>query len=222
MNTSIKNYYNNLATTYDENRFANTYGQFIDQQEKQIIQNVMGDKGKTLDMACGTGRFLDFANYGIDISAEMIKVAKNKFPTKELFVENAEQTHFEDAFFDNILSFHLFMHLDEKVTGNILQEAHRILKKGGRLIFDIPSAKRRKAINYKADNWHGANAFSVKEINNLVGDKWKWVNYQGILFLPIHRFPIVFRKFIIPFDTMLCRSFLKEYSSYLVIILEKK
>ena len=224
MNNKIKNYYNQLASTYDKNRFANTYGQFIDSQERQILKRVIehSSQTKTLDMACGTGRFLDFANYGIDLSTEMIKVAKNKYPNRKLFIENAEKTHFEDDFFDQIFSFHLFMHLDKDTTKNILNEAHRILKKGGRLIFDIPSAKRRRMINYKAENWHGANEFSVKEILNLRGDKWKLVSYYGILFLPIHRFPTKFRKGIIALDSLLCRSFLKEYSSYLVFIIEKR
>ena len=224
MNKKIKNYYNNLASSYDENRFGNTYGQFIDSQERALLKKEIDhtNQTKTLDMACGTGRFLEFANYGIDISSEMIKVAKSKFPNRKLAVENGENTSFESAFFDTIFSFHLFMHLDKNTTENILNEAHRILKKGGRLIFDVPSAKRRKMINYKADNWHGANAFSVKEIENLIGGKWKLVSYYGILFLPIHRFPTKLRKGIIALDSLLCRTFLKAYSSYLVFIIEKK
>ncbi len=34
MKTNIRDYYSNLAESYDENRFGNTYGQYIDQQER--------------------------------------------------------------------------------------------------------------------------------------------------------------------------------------------
>ena len=33
----IIDYYDNLAETYDENRFENTYGKFIDKQERNIL-----------------------------------------------------------------------------------------------------------------------------------------------------------------------------------------
>ena len=34
----IINYYNELATTYDAKRFRNTYGTFIDEQERKLIK----------------------------------------------------------------------------------------------------------------------------------------------------------------------------------------
>lgn len=224
MNTEIKKYYNELATEYDDDRFANTYGQFIDNQEKKIVKRLVGTipKENILDMACGTGRFLEFAKNGVDISPEMIKVSQQKYPDRNLFVESASDTHFEDESFDLILSFHLIMHLDKAMTKKVLDEAHRILKKGGKLIFDIPSEKRRKKINYKADNWHGANDFSMQEIVEMTSDKWKMIDYSGIMFLPIHRFPKPMRGPLLGLDTALCHSFLKEYSSYLVFFMEKK
>jgi hypothetical protein len=34
-------YYETLAATYDENRFNNTYGQFIDKQERKILDKLL-------------------------------------------------------------------------------------------------------------------------------------------------------------------------------------
>jgi ubiquinone/menaquinone biosynthesis C-methylase UbiE len=223
MNEEILNYYNNLAGNYDESRFGNEYGEFIAIQETNLLKRLLSNvsQKKVLDIGCGTGRFLEFAGYGIDASPEMLKVAKIKYPNHNLFVEDAANTHFEDSFFDIVISFHLLMHLDEPTTRLILDEAYRILKKGGKLIFDVPSEKRRKIIHYKATSWHGANAFSVKNIIELTRNHWKLINYYGIVFFPVHRVSPKLRKRIITLDTKLCNSFLKEYASYLVFYLEK-
>lgn len=219
----IKEYYNDLAGEYDKDRFDNTYGQYIDRQEKKIIRKLLNNnsKDKTLDLACGTGRFLEFAKYGVDISPQMLQEAHKKHPECELFEGSALQTPFKDALFETILSFHLIMHLDADTTSRFLKEAHRLLKQGGKLIFDFPSKDRRKLVNYKAKNWHAANDFTPHEIVSLC-DGWILKRYYGILFFPIHRIPTSLRKPIIALDNMLCHSFLRRYASYQIVVLEKR
>jgi len=224
MNPEVTNYYNDLASTYDESRFGNTYGKFIQGQEQLILEHSLADNDPnyTLDMGCGTGRFLGFAHYGIDISKEMIKVSKSKFSNKELFNESASTTHFDENTFLSIFSFHVFMHLDYTMVKNILNEAYRILKPGGKFIFDIPSKKRRRLTNYKPTGWHGANDFTIAEIKELINGKWDLSFSKGILFFPIHRSPKKIKQRLIKLDSILCQSFLKEYSSYLVLELKKR
>ncbi|GAA4113538.1 hypothetical protein GCM10022393_12610 [Aquimarina addita] len=224
MNQKVTDYYNDIADTYDSSRFKNTYGAFIDQQERSILNRLLkGVQSKNiLDIGCGTGRFLEFADYGVDISSKMIRIAKAKYPTKQLFNESATDTHFDDCSFDIIISFHVFMHLDKATMGGILDEAYRILRKGGKLLFDIPSKKRRNFVGYKTQGWHGANHLSVTEIKELCDTKWNILNYYGILFLPIHRVPVKLRNKTAVLDNALCTSFLKEYSSYLLFELEKR
>jgi hypothetical protein len=113
------------------------------------------------------------------------------------------------------------MHLDKEITKSFLDETYTKLKPKGKLIFDFPSKKRRKIVNYKAKNWHAANQFSIKEIEEISGNKWKVTQYKGILFLPIHRIPKIIRPLFLSIDAFLCNSFLKEYASYLIIVLEK-
>ncbi len=185
----IKEYYDNLAEEYDHDRFGNSYGAFLDQQEKLIVKKHFSkaDIQDNLDMACGTGRFLEFAHYAIDISAEMINVARAKFPAKKLSVEDATQTSFDSNQFDKIISFHFLMHFDRTTTLKVFSEGHRILKSGGKFIFDIRTKSPRNISHYKADNWHGANDFTVSEIRELIGEKWVLHQYYGVAFLPIHR-----------------------------------
>lgn len=223
MNEEIKLYYNNLASTYDENRFENSYGKYIDFQERKILTSILPTtkNHKILDLGCGTGRFLGFANYGIDISPKMIEIAKEKFPEKEITEGSVVKISYPENYFDFIFSFHVIMHLEKETTQSFLDETYIKLKPKGKLIFDFPSKKRRKTVNYKAKNWHAANQFSIKEIQKISGIKWKVTKYKGILFLPIHRLPKIVRPLFLSIDDFLCNSFLKEYASYLIIELEK-
>ena len=97
MDSPIKNYYENLATTYDENRFANSYGQFIDHQERQILNRWIQKQATILDIGCGTGRFLEYATHGLDVSQNMLNEAQRKFPEKKLVASSATNTPFEKA-----------------------------------------------------------------------------------------------------------------------------
>ncbi|SHF88420.1 class I SAM-dependent methyltransferase [Dysgonomonas macrotermitis] len=220
---SIKTYYNDLAPEYDHDRFANSYGKYIDYQEKKVMHKLMlhRDKETTLDVACGTGRFLRYARYGLDISPNMLEVAQRKYRNRLLFEGNASQMPFEDKKFETIFSFHLVMHLDKETTRQFLEETSRIAKPGATLIFDFPSKYRRQAINYKAENWHASNALSTIEIQAMT-TQWLVKSSYGILFFPIHRFPPSTRRYLRRIDTWICRSFLKKYASYIVVILKKK
>jgi len=224
MNEEIKKYYNDLAATYDSNRFHNSYGKYIDQQERIFLYNVLATKpsSKILDVGCGTGRFLDFADFGIDISPFMIEVAKSKFPDKEVKEGSVSNIPFQNHYFEAIFSMHVIMHLNKEITKKFLEESHRKLNTNGTLIFDFPSKKRRLATNYKSKNWHAANQFSIEEILKMTEANWILKNYKGILFIPIHRIPSPIRNLFIKIDSYLCRSFLKEYASYIIIELEKK
>ncbi|MFL5728261.1 MAG: class I SAM-dependent methyltransferase [Cytophagaceae bacterium] len=223
MKQEVVDYYNKIAVQYDDSRFANSYGKFIDRQERNLLTRFLGAdyKYNVLDLGCGTGRLLDLADCGIDASEEMIKIAKAKFPQKDIYKGDAATTHFAAGTFDVVISFHVLMHLTNQEVVNILNEAHRILKTGGRIIFDVPSQKRRTLFDFRKAGWHGANDFSVRDIENFCGTKWKLERYYGILFFPIHRSPVFMRRLLLSLDNLLCRSFMKEYSSYLAFELRK-
>lgn len=219
----IKLYYNNLAGGYDKDRFDNSYGRYIDQQEKIIISRLLKDtkKSETLDLACGTGRFLEYAQHAADISPEMLNEARSKYPDKIFDECNALDTQFEDNRFSTILSFHFIMHLDSEATKQFILETHRILKPGGKLIFDFPSKSRRQIIGYKSKGWHASNSLTIEEIKKMCSGKFNLNFSCGILFFPIHRFPKKIRRFLRNIDSWFCRSYLRKYASYIIVELEK-
>ena len=222
--SEIKTYYNELAQNYDDNRFNNSYGQYLDQQERSFLSRILKDvpSEKCMDIGCGTGRLLDYADYGVDFSPEMLKIAAQKYPHKILLEGSLTDIPIENNVLEVIYSFHVIMHQDIETTQKFLDQAHQKLKRGGKLIFDFPSAKRRKTVQHQQKDWHAANQMTLLDIEKLAGSQWKIIKSQGFLFFPIHRIPSSLRSIFRPLDNFICRSFFKEYASYLVIVLEKQ
>ncbi|MFW1799551.1 class I SAM-dependent methyltransferase [Acinetobacter nematophilus] len=220
----IKTYYNKLAQNYDNNRFNNSYGQYLDQQERDFLNQALKSISpeRCMDLGCGTGRLLEYADYGVDFSPEMLKVAKTKYPNKVLLEGRLTDIPIANHSLDAIYSFHVIMHQDHATTIQFLNEAHQKLKSKGKLIFDFPSAKRRQAVKHQQSNWHAAHQMTLSEIEKIAGTQWKIIACQGFLFFPIHRIPIRFRPLFKTLDNLLCRSFLKQYASYLAVVLEKQ
>lgn len=105
---------------------------------KQIRDLVGKDFESALDVACGTGHStveiskISKRTFGCDASESMLSEAR-KHPGIEFVWANAEDLPFESASFDFIntsMGFHWF---DQE---KFLQEAKRVLKKGGYLAID--------------------------------------------------------------------------------------
>lgn len=221
----VIDYYDRIARQYDDDRFGNSYGQYIDTQERQLLRRwKVGDKGeKTLEIACGTGRLLDFATAGVDASGEMLEIARAKHPAMRLEHALGNATPFADGEFSTVYSFHLMMHLDIGEIRGILAEAHRLLHPGGRLIFDIPSSLRRRIARRQPSGWHGDTSMSLASVAALAVDNgFTLARSGGIMMLPVHRLPSFMRRFMRGIDSFLTRSPLKEYSSYLVVELTRQ
>ncbi|EEB73160.1 bifunctional demethylmenaquinone methyltransferase/2-methoxy-6-polyprenyl-1,4-benzoquinol methylase UbiE [Thermococcus sp. AM4] len=99
---------------------------------------------KILDVACGTGdmmlcmrkrlekRNLSGEFYGLDCSEEMLRIARRKVPFARLSVGTAEEMPYSDGSFDIVsVAFGLRNFSDRE---RAIEELHRILKPGGRLV----------------------------------------------------------------------------------------
>ncbi|MBQ1351517.1 MAG: class I SAM-dependent methyltransferase [Oscillospiraceae bacterium] len=217
-------YYDEIASTYDESRFGNSYGRFIDAQERIILDQLFPpDKPEQrLEIACGTGRLTGYATHGLDASAEMLAQARERYGDV-IFVEAfADDTGFTDASFDAVYTFHLLMHLEPSVIAGIFREVHRILKPGGRFIFDIPSKKRRKLLRHHQASWHGGTELSSEDVCQLCGSEYSLRRSFGLLFLPVHKLPAGMRSRLVQPDFRLANGWMKENSSYLAFELIKR
>ncbi|MEW6558326.1 MAG: methyltransferase domain-containing protein [Elusimicrobiota bacterium] len=101
-------------------------------------------EGRLLEVGCGNGGYLKFMQnlgwkvLGIDIDAEALKIAKEKF-NLSVILGSLEEIKFPENSFDIIATFHVIEHIPNPIT--FLKECYRILKPKGRLIISTPNAE---------------------------------------------------------------------------------
>lgn len=221
-NTFVLEYYNLCAETYDASRFCNSYGQYIDYLERRILDQwlALPENSVVADFGCGTGRFLDRAGIGIDGSQNMLAVASKKYPTRKLVHSELTNIPLENDCLDAGLCFHVLMHMEKERIQNFFIEAARVIKPNGILIFDIASAPRRALLNRKTSGWHGATSFAMADLKMMFDDRWQLNRWCGIVMIPIHRVPSLFRPFFKKIDEWLGKTFLARYASYYIVELK--
>lgn len=146
----------------DQNRqvYNKIAGHFSDTRsflwhDLEPLSSFVKDGDSVLDIGCGNGRLYQLfdkksiAYTGVDISEELIKIAKEKYPCPpsavasgtgrqaELQFEVGDMINlpFQDKKFDVIFSLVAFHHLPERSLHiKALQEMKRVLKPGGKII----------------------------------------------------------------------------------------
>ena len=126
--------FDKIARDYDRMNHLMTAG--LDRRWRKSA--VQGLHGKVLDVACGTGDMAvellrqGCSVTGVDLSKEMMAIAKQKAPQVEYKLADAEHLPFEDATFDAVtcaFGVRNFVHLEQG-----LSEMLRVLKPGGRMV----------------------------------------------------------------------------------------
>jgi ubiquinone/menaquinone biosynthesis C-methylase UbiE len=132
-----KKYYNQTAQRYDQWHVAPPSAKIVDAWNFANLKKFLkGERlNRTLDLGCGTGRLshnlltLSQEVYGVDASAEVLKIAQTKYPQLKLTCAEVIALPYADNFFDLVVingSLHHFFALSET-----LQEAQRVLKSHG-------------------------------------------------------------------------------------------
>ena len=126
--------FDSIARNYDRMNHLMTAG--LDRcWRKRAVQ---GLHGKVLDVACGTGDMAvellrqGCSVTGVDLSKEMMAIAKQKAPQAEYRLADVERLPFGDASFDAVtcaFGVRNFVHLEQG-----LHEMLRVLKPGGRMV----------------------------------------------------------------------------------------
>ena len=110
-------------------------------RNEDVIAEILAEGGirqgvKVLDIACGTGvLFPDYLSLGaeitgIDISENMVKAAKEKFPEVRVICGDAAEYNFEDEF-DAVMIYNAFPHFTE--PEKLIKNLSGSLKEKGRL-----------------------------------------------------------------------------------------
>lgn len=111
-------------------------------RHEDIIAKILDNGGiradmDVLDVACGTGvLFPDYLARGvasvtaIDLSPEMVKIARSKFPQVKVICGDVEETGF-DRLFDAVMVYNAFPHFPD--PAHLIEVLAGLVKPGGRL-----------------------------------------------------------------------------------------
>ena len=124
-------FFDKLASVWDKTNIRN----------EEVIEEILFKGGikkgvKILDVACGTGvLFPDYQKLcaditGIDISENMVNIAREKFPDTQVICGDATEFSFDDKF-DAVMIYNAFPHFDE--AEKRIENLSQVLKSSGRL-----------------------------------------------------------------------------------------
>lgn len=111
----------------------------------EVLKKISPVNGSILDIGCHGGTFTkkvieklkNKQVYGIDISHKAIDLAKQRIPYGHFEVASAEELPFNENFFEAVFCLEVLEHVDD--PKKVLSEIKRVLKKGGYVIFLVPS-----------------------------------------------------------------------------------
>lgn len=102
---------------------------------------------KVLEVGCGAGQFVKyllekgFKAEGIDLSIEMIKIAKKKVSTGKFQVMDMRNLKFKDDSFDGIMAPFSLIHIPSSQIAKTLKEFARVLSNNGFLFIAAQTGK---------------------------------------------------------------------------------
>lgn len=140
---SIKEYYDNVANIYNVKHGVDLYGcQWgIKKYYLPLIKRFIPGNSEILEIGCGTGKYTEILKKGakricgVDISPEMIKMAKKRNPDVQFIVANCETLlDFKEEEFDVVAGLNVFSYFQNKPKA--LSSINRVLKRGG-IFFDL-------------------------------------------------------------------------------------
>ena len=154
---NIKQFFDAIAPRWDNEPIA----------DKKILDIILDNGGireniDILDVACGTGVLFPYylernvkSITAIDLSPEMVKIAKSKFPQANVICGDAENIIF-DKQFDAIMIYNAFPHFPE--PEKVIESLSKALKSGGR--FTIAHGLSKKEL----DEIHQKSAGAVSNV----------------------------------------------------------
>jgi len=155
--------------------------QFFDSAEREVSlarkKAVLGPHVRTLDIGCGIGRIENAIHgevhsiVGVDVSEEMLKRARDKVRAPNVSfqaVDGQSLNGIESEQFDLCLSFMVLQHIPRAAVANYIREVGRVLKPGGRFLFQIPLPEPNGAAEPPANHPFGVRYYTTREVQELL------------------------------------------------------
>ena len=163
--------YNDIVQEYTEEFFDDK------SDEKYIDQFLQSLEGKNvLDAGCGNGRDCKYINQkgfkvkGIDLSKEMLVIAKKMVPKVDFEVMDITNITYSDNSYDGIISNCSFFHIPVEELPKTLNSFSKILKPNGKLLLILQEGLGEAMIEepFRKGVYIYINYFSVKQISELL------------------------------------------------------
>jgi ubiquinone/menaquinone biosynthesis C-methylase UbiE len=165
-----------VARRYVEERFTSPLGALLHDRQRSVLRSVIAAQARpdVLEIAPGPARLttsvIDVAGQLtlLDASAEMLGEAKRRLSA--LTVNTPYTVVRGDAFclpfpsrFDLVYSFRLIRHFSTEDRLRLYREAARVLKPGGRLVFDAVNQRVYEPLRELADGGQHYDASLTRE-----------------------------------------------------------
>jgi SAM-dependent methyltransferase len=140
-------------------------------------KGVLGPRVRTLDIGCGIGRIENAIHkevhsiVGVDVSEEMVKRARETVRAANVSfqaVDGRSLNGIESEVYDLCLSFMVLQHIPRTAVANYIKEVGRVLKLGGRFLFQIPLPEPNGASEPPANHPFGVRYYTASEVENLL------------------------------------------------------
>lgn len=133
----VRESYDSAAKAYAEHLATELDHKPLDRHLLNRFAEETRDRGLVADLGCGPGHVARYLQkqgvtvVGIDLSPEMVRVAKGLHPEVDLRVGDMTQLDFPEASLTGIVAFYAIVHFRPAELVAVFQEARRALKPGG-------------------------------------------------------------------------------------------
>ncbi|HVG09602.1 MAG TPA: class I SAM-dependent methyltransferase [Thermoanaerobaculia bacterium] len=134
---SIRDSYDAAASAYADHLFTELEQKPLDRHLLNRFAEATRGQGWVADLGCGPGHVAKYLReqgvsvIGVDLSAEMIKVAGNLSPGIDFRVGDMRRLDFDNASLAGVVAFYSIVHFEAAELCTVFREMRRVLRQDG-------------------------------------------------------------------------------------------
>jgi ubiquinone/menaquinone biosynthesis C-methylase UbiE len=152
--------------------------------EGKIVLDCASGEGIGVNILCKTAKTV----YGVDIDENTFKTARKNIKYNNAILNHGSATElpFNDDYFDVITSMETLEHIPQKLQEKCIEEFHRVLKPGGKLIISTPNKSVLNPNGIAPKNYFHLWELTHTEFVDILLRHFKTIETNG-LFNPIRQ-----------------------------------
>jgi ubiquinone/menaquinone biosynthesis C-methylase UbiE len=165
------------SSVYD--KIAKPYAEEFSNPSEYLNEflDLLPKNAKILDVGCGVGvdsgfvKSKGFEVIGLDLSKEMINIARQKFPQLDFRQQDIRELDFPSNSFDGIIASCSLIHIPKNDVPALVEKFFQILNKNGSIYIALQGGKSEEIFidePFKPDEKLFLNIISFEEIKNLL------------------------------------------------------